>query len=355
MNFVPEIEYLFGLLCFFGSMFAWSYPAIFFHECGHAFAAHLFGFTPHSIEIGTGKRVLFSYQYRTIKLVMKEKPYGGRTLYTKMIFTNGFWWKQAIIAGAGLFADGVILIFLSLLLLSSSALGNNTLNKITFGLFFPQFFSLLINLFPRTIRQNGKSYPNDTKRMWLCLTGKEQKRNKAAIEGVTKILMLYDQHYRPDASSGFFTDEGTLLYQYLEAKKFLEEMQFDNALANFKAMLNSNLLQNAEKAYILDNMACLPTFYGQKQYLTEAFSWIEEAMRLAPSSRTLQGTYGGLLIESDQIDRAIEVLRTVVDEDGEALVRAMASGYLAQAYERLGNQEQTEFWLQRQVALEAQL
>jgi hypothetical protein len=351
----PEIEYLIGAMCFFGSMFAWSYPAIFFHECGHALAAYLLGFTPQSIEIGTGERVLFTHQYLTINWVIKERPYGGRTLYSKAILTKGTRWRKTVIAGAGLLTDGVILICLSLLVFFPTAQGYKTLGKISLGLFVPQFLSLLVSLIPRNIHQNGESYPNDTKKMWLYLTGKEQNEIKKAMEGVSKILVLYyDRNYQPNASSGFFIDEGALLRKYFEAKKILEEMQFDKAITLFKEVINSDLLQNAEKAYVLDNMARVPTIYGQKKYLEEAIAWIEEAMRLAPSARTLQGTYGSLLIESDQIDRAIEVLKVVV-EDSEVLIRAMASAYLAQAYDRLGDQEQTGFWSERQIALEAQL
>jgi tetratricopeptide (TPR) repeat protein len=354
--YAHDMEYIIGLVCFLGSMFAWYYPTLFFHECGHALAAYFLGFTPKKIIIGAGEQVLFTFQLRTMQFEIKDMPFGGITHLRNLPFTNGARLKKIIVVGAGPLADAMVLLCLSPLVIYLSDYGNKTLGKIAVGVFVTQFFSLFVSLIPRNIRINGVSRPNDAKRIWLILTGKDRNEMQLMVERVAKVLVrYYDQNYQPNPSSGLFTGDGALLHKYFDAKELLEKKQFDNAVMLFEEILSSELLQNAERACVLDWMARLPIIYDQKQYLAKAFSWIEEARRLAPSALTLDGTYGSLLIESGQIDQGIEVLKKVFDAASQVLVKAMVATFLSDTYRYLDDQEQAERWSKKQSEMEAQL
>lgn len=108
----------------------------------------------------------------------------------------------------------------------------------------------------------------------------------------------------------------------------------------------------AARVEILDGLACIPVYYGDRSGLPDAVAHIEAALRLAPDKITLSGTKASLLIEEGKLEEGIALLERVVASSESAHDQAISTFYLALAHFRRGDVQRAEKHLRRACALE---
>jgi tetratricopeptide (TPR) repeat protein len=150
----------------------------------------------------------------------------------------------------------------------------------------------------------------------------------------------------------FSIDDSWLLHDDPDLNKRCEEWrfrlanrQFDRAVTAFADFMATDLIKGGERAMYLDEMASLAVVDGHKQLLPYALEWTREARRVAPSSRTLIGTLGSVLVESGDIEAGMALLSSLTT--AEPNDRAIAACYLAKGHHQLGNQDEARQVLER--------
>jgi predicted Zn-dependent protease len=131
---------------------------------------------------------------------------------------------------------------------------------------------------------------------------------------------------------------------FVKAETELAYKHFDEAIALYNRLLGGPNVSGAERVYILDNLASIVIVLGQKQYLTQADVWSQEAMALAGYSKTVRGTRGVVLIELGNYEEGMRMLLHLTEPDNDPLDIAISSCYLAKAEHRLGNGGQAWSW-----------
>ncbi len=90
----------------------------------------------------------------------------------------------------------------------------------------------------------------------------------------------------------------------------------------------------------LDRLACLPLMQGLRAYAPEALDWADRALALDPSSATLQGTRGSLLMELGRWEEGAEILHRVRAASASPIDQGISALYLALAAREQGRQEE---------------
>lgn len=332
-------------------IYTWGFISSCIHEMIHIVVAYMLGFFPNRINIGHGTRTIYSKKVKNITLTIYQIPFGGMTTF-QVVPKTGIRWKGACVSFAGLIAE-VLLLLLSVFFLIIVVAINMTMGKYFMALsvagvivFISQFVNTIKSFFPRDEKYQGKLYPNDMKRLLQLITGKYARKFTFDIDVYEKIIVRYAPDHKHDKPWFLKADDVTLTH-YVKASSDFKAQRYDTAIVNYQKVINSGLLSNEEKAWILDILASLPIVHGEKTYIQDAFAWIEEARNLAPFAKTLQGTYGSLLIEDGQFKKGIQVLKPLIHEEIDKTDMIINSCYLAKAYHALGDDEQATFWLQK--------
>jgi tetratricopeptide (TPR) repeat protein len=85
----------------------------------------------------------------------------------------------------------------------------------------------------------------------------------------------------------------------------------------------------ADKAKILDGLACIPIYYGIASELAEAEGYIRTAMSYSPRAITLESTLASILLAQGRADEAEPILKRVLNVSEDATDHAIANACLA--------------------------
>jgi hypothetical protein len=91
---------------------------------------------------------------------------------------------------------------------------------------------------------------------------------------------------------------------------------------------------------VLDALATYTLAAGCRELLPDAAAWTEETMRLAGGEVTMNGTRGGVLIETGCIGEGESLLRDVIQRSADDNDQAISFLYLAIAARDRGQAEQ---------------
>src|SRR5262249_32660167 len=143
----------------------------------------------------------------------------------------------------------------------------------------------------------------------------------------------------------FFKNDIRTLELFVKAQTELDYRHFDEAITLLNQLLKAENASDAEKVYILEILASIVISHGQKQYLTQADGWSQEALKLASYSKTVQGTRGAILVELGKYDEGKQMLVPITEPENDPIDIAISNYYLAKADHSLGNSEQAGRWL----------
>jgi hypothetical protein len=313
----------------------WLYWSVFCHEMGHFVFARIAGIKPYRVKVGSGPQVLKGRWLDAI-FELRLFPSGGVT-YTAYSNLEGLKAKLILFFIGGCFVN-----FLFLVLLFS--LYQFTHHFFLFIFMGVELILLISNLFPRTIKIDGKTYTSDGKNILSALITDYEQAFKVLFEAYQKSLLRYES--QPELSSQKFLNNDLDLFMKLsQAETELSMGHFDEAVPLFLEILRDAELSSSEQAFILDCLSCVVVVHGCKQYLPDAEQWSATAIQLARSSKTLQGTRGAVLIEAGSYAEGKQLLLPLTTPENDAIDQAISSCYLAKAEYFLGNESNVKDWL----------
>jgi predicted Zn-dependent protease len=88
---------------------------------------------------------------------------------------------------------------------------------------------------------------------------------------------------------------------------------------------------------ILDSLACIPLFSGKDEFLRQADDWSLHALEIEPSSLTLKGTRGGVLVELGRIEEGKQLLEDCFKNSASVNDKSISACYLALAASKQGD------------------
>ena len=317
-------------------IYIWQYFSIFCHEMGHFIFGKLAGLSPYLVKIGTGYKLLKLELFNAI-FEFRILPDSGLT-YASFLTLDRFKARLIFYTIGGLFANFILLALLLNGLIIKDGL-------IVWILIIMQVITLFCDIIPWDVKIDKKVLPNDGKKLILALTTNYQKILNDLIEEYNKQLYRYknDKEVLPKT---FLSNDVITLEIFIQAQtKAYSGRAFEEAVELFIEVLKFKNISNLEKAFILDNLACIVAMKGYKKYLNDADRWSQEAIRLASHSKTLKGTRGAILIELGRYDEGKKLLLPLTEPENEDMDIAVSSCYIAKAEYFLGNTDRVKDWL----------
>ncbi|MCI0390761.1 MAG: site-2 protease family protein [Acidobacteria bacterium] len=322
----------------FLSLFIWLHFSTFCHELGHFVCAKLVGMSPQLMKVGRGFRI-FRKNFFGARLELGILPVGGLTY---AYYPDTGWskfedlkLKLIIYTMGGCLANSVLLMCLIMMLIYT---GFPALRYFI----YIEIVTIITNLVPIDVLLYGTKLPSDGKQFFSILTQNYQRYFFARHQKA--IARIAGDRTEPKI---LFKNDIRTLELFVKAETKLAYRRFDEAIALWNQLLNTENATDVERAYLLDILASIVINLGQKQYLAQADRWSQEALKLAGHSKTIQVTRGAILIELGQYEEGKQMLILLTKSGNDPVDVVIGSYYLAKADHRLGNNEQAWIWLKQ--------
>jgi hypothetical protein len=258
---------------------------------------------------------------------------------------KGLWWKGSIVCMAGPLADTLLLVlFLNLAGFKAGGpdVSDAWLGKGFFAILAVyQIVIIAANLIPAHFMVQGAKIPNDGRQFLDYLTGRTSK----ALHDYEKGVAAYDPEFRV-TDSWVMRSDPSMMAVLLAAEQDAAAGRYMAATEKYLRVINETEMHAAEKALLLDKMACIPVFHGEKNFLAAAETWAKQAWALFPQSKTIRGTLGSILVEKGDCAKGLAMLLPLTSQDNSPIDRALASCYVAKAFHCLGNTMEAGKWLE---------
>lgn len=336
------------------------------HELCHALATRLAGGQVFEIRIGVGQTV-WSRRFGDLVVSLSRYPLSGATVLGFATASN-LRLRYLVAIGAGMaFSASMILLLIPFTSISRFSSGYALVE----GLVLANGVILLSSLLPNWFGPAAGALLPDGVLLARLLSGKMPEETLHATFFVNK--GAYDLKAGAYARALQASDDGLALYPdnsllgnvravaLLELERHVEAReQFEGLLARLQAgqhdeglaatgqnrdLLEAILLNNVAYAAILD-----PSDPGALQ---GARNLARQAFRMAPWIPSIQGTWGSLLVETEEIELGLKHLEEAARFQETAKARASNLAHAAIGYHRLGNGKKATTLLQEAAALDA--
>lgn len=326
------------LMAPFLSLFVWLYFSIFCHELGHFICAKLVGMSPQLMKIGRGPRI-FRKSFFGAQLELRILPVGGLTY---AYYPDTGWstfedlkLKLFIFGIGGCLANSVLLVCTITMLAYTGF-------PIFLVFTYMEVATIITALVPINVSLYGMKFPSDGKRIFLILIQDYRRYFSAGIQN--HVARIAGDRAK---SQILFKNDIRTLELLVKAETELAYRHFDEAIALWDQLLDAENASDVEKAYLLDMLASIVINHGQRQYLTQADGWSQEAMELAGYSKTIQATRGAILVELGEYEEGKQMLLLLTKPENDLTDIVISNYYLAKADQRLGNSEHARRWLKQ--------
>lgn len=320
------------------SLYVWPYFSTFCHELGHFVCAKLVGMTPQLMKVGMSFSVSLKHFFGA-RLELGILPFGGQTY---AYYPDKGWskfedlkLKLIIYIIGGCLANFVLLAYSIMMLVYTGF-------PIFIYFIYVESVMIITALVPTYGSLYGMKFPSDGKRIFFIITQNYQRFFFADHQ--KEIARIAGDRAEPQI---FFKNDIKTLGLFVKAETELAYRHFDEAITLLNQLLNAENAFDLERAYLLNLLASIVISHGQKQYLTRADGWSQEAMKLASHSKAIQGTRGAILVELGRHEEGKQILLPLTKPGNDPIDIAICSYYLAKADHCLGNSEQARRWLKQ--------
>jgi len=117
---------------------------------------------------------------------------------------------------------------------------------------------------------------------------------------------------------------------------YLAQHNYPEAVDQFTKALESPLVPVAIQTRILDQLACIPLFSRETEFLQQADEWSRRALEIDPLSLTLKATRGSVLIDLGKIEEGRVLLEDVLQNSAVVSDRYVCACFLALAASKMG-------------------
>jgi hypothetical protein len=323
-------------------LYLWMLFQVMLHEAAHLFAARLVGFSPFALTVGKGP-LMFHGRIGALEVRFHWLPLFG--MVKARPFLEGLWWRGAVFSGAGILVDAILLVVLLKLvgLKAGAPAADQSWQENGVLVMIVVYQALIVagTLIPSQYTSEGAKLPNDGRQVLDYLTG----RTSRALDAYRTQVRRYDPGFRID-DSWLMRGDVPMLGKFWLAEQDMLARRYREATDKYLAVIGQVDMHPAEKALILDRMACIAVVDGDARFLTEAEGWARRACELLPECRTARGTFGSILVERGRLVDGLALLMPLTSEDNERIDRTLASCYIAKALHFLGRPAEAGKWIE---------
>ncbi|MBN2662396.1 MAG: tetratricopeptide repeat protein [Bacteroidales bacterium] len=320
-------------------VFLFYYIGIIFHEFGHILFAKLFGAKPRSIIFGYGHSVA-NFKIGNLKIYIKKMMHRGGLAYAT--FPKE---KQSRIGYFFYCAGGIIvnLLFVVVFLLIEkfdlSFLFSSTISGISEAVIIANSFLVLFNLIPYNTTNQGISIETDGKQMYNSF---KKNKNKLFDDTQTEMFDAYElfEQKKYDEAIQIYQNiieikpNDLLILHNLGVMHYIKG-EFDIAISFYNKI--DNAIKNGQpfnnKVFFYYNFAWALYLQGNHEL---ALEYSYQAYLIAAQSYYVKLIRGGMLIENNEIDKGISILKEIIDFKFEEFTY-QASVFLMLAYHLKGD------------------
>jgi hypothetical protein len=325
---------MWSTVCLFAvGFFGWVMIQLILHESAHLLAARLVGFSAFAVTIGTGP-VLLRRRFAGLELRIHWLPLFGAVWIRPVL--SGLAWRGGLFSSAGLLSDALLLAVL--LNLVGFGLGSplaappgSTLQYFLAFLALYQAAIIVGNLVPFEFTAHGMKIPNDGKQLLGYLRG----RTPATLQAHEGNVTRYDPAFRLE-DSWLMRCDVAILAAMTDAQEDIANGRYADGAQKHLRVIGERNMHPAEKAMLLDGIACIPLVHDAKALLPAAEIWARQACELLPHCRTVRGTLGAILVERDRYADGLALLMPLTSPENTQVDRIFASCFAAKALHRLG-------------------
>ena len=328
MNIPPGLEFGLAIGVFVISLWV----GIVGHEFGHYFAAKLVSLPVSSFLVGKGpllgrwRQGITSFEFRLFPTqgFVRALPVLSPRKYSLMVFVLG-----------GCTAD-LLLIGLTRVLEVGGAFQNVPSSFIT-AIYFA-FALHLLNLIPGRWKLDGRSVATDGAKFLSLLF---KRRPKISPDGSYYLDLIH--RYMPQEGAEILQSSTApyVLFLAIRSDRWANEANRREIDDEFQRLLNSETLSRPEEVLVLDGLLTSALVYRDATLLPQIEEWSLHSLELAPNSRPLLATRGGVLAETGRYLEAKNVMKPIVSTTDELNERFLCHLFLALSELRLGNEKET--------------
>jgi hypothetical protein len=304
--------------------FGWVMIQMLLHEGAHLLAARMVGFSAFAVTIGTGP-VLLRRRFGGLELRIHWLPFFG-VVWTRPVL-SGLAWRGALFSSAGPLSDALLLALLLYLI----GFGLGDLQHFLAFLALYQAAIIVANLVPSEFTAHGMKILNDGRQLIGYLRGGVPATLQAHESNVTR----YEPTFRLK-DSWLMRCDVAILVAMTDAQEDIANGRYADGAQKHLRVIGERNIHPAEKAMLLDAIACIPLVHDARALLPAAETWARQACELVPRCRTVRGTLGAILVERDAYADGLALLMPLTSEENTQIDRIFASCFAAKALHHLG-------------------
>lgn len=333
------------LLALAAGVILWMVIEPVLHEGAHLVAGRMVGFSPYAVTIGRGA-LLFRRRFGSIEVRFHLIPGSGAVKLLPHMNISG--WRGAAFSIAGIIVDAFLLVLLiNLVDLRSPASdpGQGPFVAIfLIALVLYQAWVIAANTIPRDALVEGIKVANDGKQFLAYLRGRP-----SWVAQYEQSIARYDPTFRI-ADSWLVRSDPAAVALHNESQIDLAAGRHAEGVAKAEQVLGKVDMHPAEKAALLDGLACVAVIGGDKRFIARAEIWAREACRLFPACTTLRGTLGSVLVEASRYEEGLALLLPLTTQDNSAVDRTLAACFAAKALQACGRADEAAQMMQTAVS-----
>ena len=311
-------------------LYFWIFIQTVLHEAAHVLVGRMVGFSPYALSVGRGP-LLLDMRLAGVDIRIRALPFFGGVVRAWFPL-RGISWRGALFAIAGIASEAMLLA----LTVSLAGFAGGFFAMLALY----QVMVLLGNLIPCRVTVEGTRIPNDGAQFLAYLTGRTSVGLKAYEQNVAR----YDPTFRM-ADAWIMRGDPALMARFSSAEQQMASRNYVEAVQTYLGLVAEPGIHAAEKALILDRIACIPLIDGEKRFLADAEVWSRKAYQLFPGCKTVRGTLGSILVERGDYAAGLELLLPLTSEENSAIDRALAACFTAKALHALGRTVEAGKWI----------
>lgn len=302
------------------------------HELGHFLAARLISLPVTKFLVGRGP-LLFgwkaggtSFEFRLFPTrgFVKALPVLVRREYALIIFALG-----------GVAANITLICLLGLF--QFLGLFRDVPSSFLTAIYFGQAFHLLV-LLPGPAKIEGLSIGTDGAQFFNLMF-----RKQPEITYWGDLYLQYVRRYLPQEAAETLKSPNAsyLLFLMTRSDQWTDEIARREVSGEYQRLLSSGELSRAEEILVLEGLLTRALVYRDPVLMPRIEEWSARSLELAPDSRPLLATRGGVLAETGRYIEARSVMKPIVSTTDDANELFLCRAFLAWSELKLGNEKET--------------
>ena len=292
------------------------------HEFAHFVVAGAVGMKVWCVNAGEG-RIIYDREFSNFRFILRAWPWAG-SVWPVSLATDAAQVRRQWTAtlAAGPLSNAALLAAMLVLALSRRSFLNLTFFEGAMAV--ANALLLILNVLPLRTKLNGS----------IC-----------ASDGLNVLqLLLARKINAPKVYLGLAGSSPAVSPVPPSWRWQVKHMKLEPMLAGFRKQLGSATLSQEKRCELLDAFATAVIMFGSREFLAEADKFSEELLRTKPVEITVKGTRGSVLIDLEQVEAGMTMLKEVMNNNPSAFDGAICASFLGLAEFKRGNIDSARNW-----------